>query len=636
MQQERVVTVLEGKDNTKKAFDSMQRSMRNTQRQSKALNQQFRFMRGGAGQFGHQIQDIAVQLSMGTNAMIVFGQQGSQIASLFGPQGALLGAVLAVGAGIATAFVKDVKEGEKQLEELSEAIKRTAKEAGVLAGAELAFMTDEELDSLVSLNSKLRENQEEREEATEKQKDAKRMLEVFNGAQATGIELIKARATSELQQSNIYEDQTDKLLLLNAQNVVLNRQIKEQRKVLSALQAGGNPYGDIEEDTKAADKKAKEFLDTLIAQNEAFGLDPIDAYIDGLERQLDALENIKPSQHEAIEAEIDRARALRETKAASDAAADAADREFQAFLAHEEQLDRDTEAMERNRIAKEKLAEEQFSKSLENLRKSLLTEEEAQKESLERRRDIITKALAKEGADKEMLTRLSNRLAEEEATFREQVERRKMNAHDLFKDTALQGLERFREALSDNDKQAAELAQRIDQLADQSMTAFTDSFYDAIVGAKSFEAAFKDMARSIIEDLSKMLIQYYITQSIFGAIVNAFSPKPLVGPTGIEFGPAANHVTRAMGGPVAGGKPYLVGERGPELMVPAGNGTIIPNDSLVGGSVTVVQNINVTTGVQQTVRAEIANLLPQISNAAKAAVADGRMRGGGFGKAMGG
>jgi phage-related minor tail protein len=211
-----------------------------------------------------------------------------------------------------------------------------------------------------------------------------------------------------------------------------------------------------------------------------------------------------------------------------------------------------------------------------------------------------------------------------------------MNAHDLFKDTALQGLERFREALSDNDKQAAELAQRIDQLADQSMTAFTDSFYDAIVGAKSFEAAFKDMARSIIEDLSKMLIQYYITQSIFGAIVNAFSPKPLVGPTGIEFGPAANHVTRAMGGPVAGGKPYLVGERGPELMVPAGNGTIIPNDSLVGGSVTVVQNINVTTGVQQTVRAEIANLLPQISNAAKAAVADGRMRGGGFGKAMGG
>ena len=496
-------------------------------------------------------------------------------------------------------------------------------------------MTDEELDSLVSLNKKLRENQKNRDEATEKQADAKRMLDVFNGAQATGIELIKARATSELKQSNIYEDQTDKLLLLNAQNVVLNRQIKEQRKVLSALQAGGNPYGDIEEDTKAADKKAKEFLDTLIAQNEAFGLDSIDAYIDGLERQLDALENIKPSQHEAIQAEIDRARALRESKAASDAAADAVDREFQAFLAHEEQLDRDTEAMERNRRAKKKLAEEQFAKSLENLRKSLLTEEEAQKESLERRRDIITKALAKEGADKEMLTRLSNRLAEEGARFREKVERRKMNAHDLFIDTAIQGLERFREALSDNDKQAEELAQRIEQLTDQSMAAFTDSFYDAIVGAKSFEAAFKDMARSIIEDLSKMLIQYYITQSIFGAITNALplpsaTPAPSGGPgnTGMSFagGGFTGYGARSGGIDGRGGFPAILHP----------NETVIDHTQGQVGGVVVNQTINVTTGVQQTVRAEIANLLPQISNAAKAAVADGRMRGGGFGKAMGG
>jgi phage-related minor tail protein len=91
---------------------------------------------------------------------------------------------------------------------------------------------------------------------------------------------------------------------------------------------------------------------------------------------------------------------------------------------------------------------------------------------------------------------------------------------------------------------------------------------------------------------------------------------------------------KAMGGAVAGGRPYLVGERGPELMIPSGNGSIVPNNQLGGSGVTVVQNINVTTGVQQTVRAEIANLLPQISNAAKSAVADARMRGGGFSKAM--
>lgn len=51
--------------------------------------------------------------------------------------------------------------------------------------------------------------------------------------------------------------------------------------------------------------------------------------------------------------------------------------------------------------------------------------------------------------------------------------------------------------------------------------------------------------------------------------------------------------------------------------------------------VIVHQTINVTTGIQSTVRAEIANMLPAITEAAKAAVADSRMRGGGFSAAMG-
>jgi len=40
--------------------------------------------------------------------------------------------------------------------------------------------------------------------------------------------------------------------------------------------------------------------------------------------------------------------------------------------------------------------------------------------------------------------------------------------------------------------------------------------------------------------------------------------------------------------------------------------------------------------VQQTVRAEIVQLMPQIAQAAKGAVADARLRGGNFSKAMSG
>lgn len=194
---------------------------------------------------------------------------------------------------------------------------------------------------------------------------------------------------------------------------------------------------------------------------------------------------------------------------------------------------------------------------------------------------------------------------------------------------------KYIESLKDLDDKLPETEDLVVSFANNTMNSFTQGFTNAITGAEKFGDAIKNMAKSVVDDLIRMAIQYYITQRIFGAIVNAFQPQPLVGPTGIEFGPAADHVgARAMGGPVTGGRPYLVGERGPELMVPSGNGTVVPNNALGGGGVTVVQNINVTTGVQQTVRAEIANLLPQISNAAKSAVADARMRGGGFSKAM--
>ena len=44
---------------------------------------------------------------------------------------------------------------------------------------------------------------------------------------------------------------------------------------------------------------------------------------------------------------------------------------------------------------------------------------------------------------------------------------------------------------------------------------------------------------------------------------------------------------RASGGPVSAGQPYVVGERGPEVMVPGQSGTVIPNGAGVGGGTVV-------------------------------------------------
>jgi hypothetical protein len=51
-----------------------------------------------------------------------------------------------------------------------------------------------------------------------------------------------------------------------------------------------------------------------------------------------------------------------------------------------------------------------------------------------------------------------------------------------------------------------------------------------------------------------------------------------------------NPPKKALGGPVSGGRSYLVGEHGPELFTPMGGGNITPNGRLGGGGVTIIMN----------------------------------------------
>jgi len=51
--------------------------------------------------------------------------------------------------------------------------------------------------------------------------------------------------------------------------------------------------------------------------------------------------------------------------------------------------------------------------------------------------------------------------------------------------------------------------------------------------------------------------------------------------------PSSIQGARAMGGSVQYNKPYLVGERGPELFTPSGYGSITPNSQMGGGSMTI-------------------------------------------------
>jgi len=74
--------------------------------------------KNATSQLSFQLQDVAVQAQSGTSAFTILAQQGPQIASVFGPGGAVIGAFIAVGAALAgVAFnMKTVRMSSAELE----------------------------------------------------------------------------------------------------------------------------------------------------------------------------------------------------------------------------------------------------------------------------------------------------------------------------------------------------------------------------------------------------------------------------------------------------------------------------------------------------------------------------------------
>lgn len=106
----------------------------------------------------------------------------------------------------------------------------------------------------------------------------------------------------------------------------------------------------------------------------------------------------------------------------------------------------------------------------------------------------------------------------------------------------------------------------------------TSAFEDAIRNGKDFGEVLKGLA----EDIFMLVLRAQVTNPIANAI-NGFT-------SGLDFGGFFNDIGsmfglgRAGGGRTYPGSVYPVGERGPELFVPDGPGTIMPNYMVGGGS----------------------------------------------------
>src|SRR5210317_75740 len=83
-----------------------------------------RFASVGMQQAGYQVGDFIVQVQSGTDALVAFGQQGSQLAGIFGPVGAIVGALIAAGTSIAMVFKQMKEAAEGTVENIQQAFNK--------------------------------------------------------------------------------------------------------------------------------------------------------------------------------------------------------------------------------------------------------------------------------------------------------------------------------------------------------------------------------------------------------------------------------------------------------------------------------------------------------------------------------
>lgn len=173
----------------------------------------------------------------------------------------------------------------------------------------------------------------------------------------------------------------------------------------------------------------------------------------------------------------------------------------------------------------------------------------------------------------------------------------------------LEGRAILRDKLANLMERTNSLLERQGMLGKQAGEMIAFGFEDAIFSGQKLSEVLKQLGL----DLVRLVFSNLITQ-------------PLA--TGI--GDFLKGVFRADGGPVGSGKPYIVGERGPELFVPGASGSIVPNDAMRGsgsGGTSVNITYHISSGVS---RAELTPILETERRRLKAEIPDMVRRGGSY------
>ncbi len=194
------------------------------------------------------------------------------------------------------------------------------------------------------------------------------------------------------------------------------------------------------------------------------------------------------------------------------------------------------------------------------------------------------------------------------------------------------------------EKEALELIQTNQQsIADTLKDSMSDAFMSMVEGTKSFKDAMKDMARAVIKQLFDVLVVQRLVGSFDsktgkGSGLTGFLMNALPFANGGAFQGGSQIQAFANGGvvggptmfPMNGGKTGLMGEAGPEAIMPLKRGANgkLGVEASGGGGATVSQNFYFTANGDESVKRIIQQEAPRIASLTQKQIMDQRKRGG--------
>ena len=605
-------------EKTAKKVSNLGKNMRMTKGPTSALSTT-------AGQLGVQIQDVAVQAQMGTDAIRIFSQQGPQILSIFGPTGAVFGALAAIGAVVGQTIVSSFGLGKDAVEEfanntkkvagsvdtltddffgLSESLVDLAEKSEIAARLQIALALDaadiaarnakESFKELGLEGSGMFRSLEDAGQGARDLLVALDEIRMGSGNTAASLSVMK-RASNEL---GVSLDEIKSLGELFVQAI-------DPEAKASALTAFSDRLGQIAEtsgdpafqqlaldfvqtalEAESTEEKARLLEQTLNdLQNATRGTsqETID-FVKRLEEQANAIGKTREQLLALRAAEIQDPELRKRAEEAVKQIQFEAEAQEEARRVEKAANDaRRAEAKKQREL--EKQIREQERAEAKQKREELKAQREAEREAAAERRRQFDEDKELRQIDRE----------QRKAEQKEQEEREKR----VYEEQLRMMRTRFEEF-----KKQEEERKRIQNNVTDSLLAFEDKLMKG--KSEKQKAAFRlgvNLANAEKRENAKTIVSDSYTAAM--KAYKALAGIPIVGPAlgaaaaGVILAAGVSYATqslagRALGGQVRDGESYVVGERGPEVLTMGSSGRIIPNDQLRGQQQMVNKTTNVT------------------------------------------